>query len=57
MQNVVKREMADKEQQLNLTTREYMALQHKLEDMLMTIAKETEEIKKLEQELREGTVL
>ena len=53
-QNIVTREMADKEEQLNITNHQYAALQTKLEEMLLTIAKETEDIKKLEQELREG---
>ena len=50
----MKREVADRETQLDLSTQEYQALQTKLEHMLATIARETMEIKKLEQELREG---
>ena len=54
LQNIVTREMADKEEQLSITNQQYSALQQKLEEMLLTIAKETEDIKKLEQDLREG---
>ena len=53
-QNEVKREVADRETQLDMSTQQYQALQSKLEHMLATIARETIEIKKLEQELREG---
>ena len=48
--------MADAEVQLELSNQEYYALQRKMEDMLATIAKEAEDIRKLEQELRDGTV-
>ena len=49
--------MADKEHQLTLTQQQYQALQQQLEHMLLTIAKETDDIKRLEGELREGEVL
>ncbi|KAK2177182.1 hypothetical protein NP493_614g00022 [Ridgeia piscesae] len=55
--NEVKREVADRETQLDLSTQEYQALQSQLEHMLATIARETMEIKKLEQELREAQVV
>ena len=54
-QNAVSKEVADKEQQLSLTNQTYAGLQRKLEEMLATIARETDALKKLEQELREGT--
>lgn len=53
-QKQVAKEVADAEVQLAFSNQEYMALQRKLEDMLATIAREAEEIKRLEQELREG---
>lgn len=46
--------MADAEVQLELSSGEYNALQKKLEDMLATIAKEAKDIRRLEQELKEG---
>ena len=49
--------MADKEHELTLTQQQYQALQHQLEHMLLTIARETDEIKRLEMELREGEAL
>ncbi|KAI0228191.1 Centriolin [Lamellibrachia satsuma] len=55
--NEVKREVADRETQLDMSTQQYQALQSKLEHMLATIARETIEIKKLEQELREAQVV
>jgi hypothetical protein len=46
--------VAEKEKQLNLTSQQYAELQRQLEGMIHTIARETEDIKKLEQELRDG---
>ena len=46
--------MADKEQQLMMSNQGYTALQRKLEEMLATIARETDSLKRLEQDLREG---
>lgn len=50
----MKHEVADREQRLDSSNQEYQGLQRQLRDMLTTIAKETNDIKKLEQELREG---
>ena len=50
----MKREAADREAQLELSTQQYHALQCKLEHMLATIARETIEMKNVEQELHEG---
>lgn len=46
--------MVDKEQQINESNQMYGQLQGQLELMLDTIAKETTDIKKLEQQLNEG---
>ena len=49
-------EMVDKEQQINESNQMYGQLQDQLELMLDTIARETNDIKLLEQQLNEGTV-
>ena len=54
LQGEVKREAAERETQLELSTQQYHALQSKLEHMLATIGRETTEMKNVEQELREG---
>ena len=46
--------MVDKEQQINESNQMYGQLQDQLELMLDTIAKETNDIKQLEQTLNEG---
>ena len=47
--------MVDKEQQINESNQMYGQLQSQLELMLDTVAKETNDIKRLEQQLNEGT--
>ena len=47
-------EMVDKEQQINESNQMYGQLQDQLELMLDTIARETNDIKQLEQQLNEG---
>ena len=37
-----------------MTNQEYQALQSQLEEMILTIAREAEDIKRLETELKEG---
>ncbi len=54
LQKKVEKEMADAEVQLELSNQEYNVLHKKLEDMLTTIAREAKDIRKLEQELKEG---
>ncbi|XP_052229704.1 centriolin-like isoform X2 [Dreissena polymorpha] len=49
-------EMVDKEQQINESNQMYTQLQDQLELMLDTIAKETNDIKSLEQKLNEDTL-
>ena len=53
-QNQVHAEVADKEAQINYNNEVYEELQNQLDTMLARITKETEDIKRLEQELREG---
>ena len=53
----MKREVRDQEVQLEFSNQEYSELQAQLQGMLATIAKETQDIKKLEQELREGKII
>ena len=50
----MKKEVAEKEHKLSITTQQYVELQRQLESMIYTIARETEDIKRLEQELRDG---
>lgn len=45
---------ASKEQQLEMMDRQYKQLEGRLDEMLSRIARETEEIKDLEQQLTEG---
>ncbi|KAM8934304.1 centriolin [Pelodytes ibericus] len=52
----VKAQKAGKEQQLDIMTRQYQELEGRLDEMLSRIAKETEEIKDLEQQLTEGQI-
>ncbi|XP_041428317.1 centriolin isoform X2 [Xenopus laevis] len=52
----VKAQKAGKEQQLDMMDRNYKQLEGRLDDMLSRIAKETEEIKDLEQQLTEGQI-
>lgn len=47
-------EMVDKEQQISESNQMYGQLQTQLEVMLDTIAKETDDIKKLETQLNDG---
>ena len=47
-------EMVDKEQQISESNQMYGQLQQQLEVMLDTIARETDDIKKLEQQLNDG---
>ena len=47
-------DMVDKEQQINESNQMYGQLQDQLELMLDTIARETNDIKQLEQQLNEG---
>lgn len=46
--------MVDKEQQISESSQAYGELQKKMDEMLDTIAKETQEVKRLEQQLNEG---
>ncbi|XP_066436397.1 centriolin isoform X2 [Eleutherodactylus coqui] len=52
----VKAQKVSKEQQLEMMDRQYKQLEGRLDDMLSRIAKETEEIKDLEQQLTEGQI-
>ena len=54
LQRRVYGDMVDKEQQINESNQMYGQLQDQLELMLDTIAKETNDIKKLEQTLNAG---
>lgn len=54
MQRSMYAEMVDKEQQINESNQMYGQLQDQLELMLDTIARETNDIKQLEQQLNEG---
>ncbi|XP_072288034.1 centriolin isoform X2 [Pyxicephalus adspersus] len=47
---------ASKEQQLEMMDRQYKQLEERLDEMLSRIARETEEIKDLEQQLTEGQI-
>ena len=50
----MQKEVNDAEVQLEMSNQEYYALQLKLGEMLATITREASDIKKLEQELRDG---
>ena len=50
-------DMVDKEQQINESNHMYGQLQDQLELMLDTIARETNDIKQLEQQLNEGKII
>nr|XP_033817320.1 centriolin isoform X2 [Geotrypetes seraphini] len=52
----VKAQKASKEQQLDMMNRHYKQLENRLDEMLSRIARETEEIKDLEQQLTEGQI-
>ncbi|KAM4664596.1 centriolin [Discoglossus pictus] len=52
----VKAQKAGKEQQLDMMNKQYKQLEGRLDEMLSRIAKETEEIKDLEQQLTEGQI-
>ncbi|XP_029466666.1 centriolin isoform X2 [Rhinatrema bivittatum] len=52
----VKAQKTSKEQQLDMMNRHYKQLENRLDEMLSRIAKETEEIKDLEQQLTEGQI-
>ncbi|XP_075188516.1 centriolin-like [Anomaloglossus baeobatrachus] len=52
----VKAQKISKEQQLEMMDRQYKQLEGRLDDMLSRIARETEEIKDLEQQLTEGQI-
>uniref|UniRef100_A0A8B9D019 Centriolin n=1 Tax=Anser brachyrhynchus TaxID=132585 RepID=A0A8B9D019_9AVES len=52
----MKAQKASKEQQLDVMNKHYKQLESRLDDMLSRIAKETEEIKDLEQQLTDGQI-
>uniref|UniRef100_A0A286X7Q4 Centriolin n=1 Tax=Cavia porcellus TaxID=10141 RepID=A0A286X7Q4_CAVPO len=52
----VKAQKRGKEQQLDIMNRQYKQLESRLDEILSRIAKETEEIKDLEQQLTEGQI-
>ncbi|XP_030063428.1 centriolin isoform X2 [Microcaecilia unicolor] len=52
----VKAQKASKEQQLDMMNQHYKQLENRLDEMLSRIARETEEIKDLEQQLTEGQI-
>ncbi|KAJ8379726.1 hypothetical protein SKAU_G00005040 [Synaphobranchus kaupii] len=52
----VKAQVSSKAQQLDIMSRKYRELEGRLDDMLNRIAKETEEIKDLEQQLTDGQI-
>nr|XP_060613346.1 centriolin isoform X2 [Anolis sagrei ordinatus] len=52
----MKAQKANKEQQLDIMNRHYKQLEARLDDMLSRIAKETEEIRDLEQQLTDGQI-
>lgn len=52
----VKAQKVSKERQLEMMDRQYKQLEGRLDDMLSRIARETEEIKDLEQQLTEGQI-
>ncbi|CAD5123290.1 DgyrCDS11648 [Dimorphilus gyrociliatus] len=54
--NGLRKEMVDKQQQLEMTSDEYEQLRNQLEQMLMMIARETAEIRRLEHELRDAWI-
>lgn len=54
LQAHMKAQKASKEQQLDVMNKHYKQLESRLDDMLSRIAKETEEIKDLEQQLTDG---
>ncbi|XP_034969295.2 centriolin isoform X1 [Zootoca vivipara] len=52
----MKAQKASKEQQLDMMNKHYKHLESRLDDMLSRIAKETEEIRELEQQLTDGQI-
>ncbi|XP_069039459.1 centriolin isoform X3 [Lepisosteus oculatus] len=52
----VQAQMVSKGQQLDMMSRQYRELENRLDEMLTRIAKETEEIKDLEQQLTDGQI-
>lgn len=50
----MKAQKRGKEQQLDIMNKQYKQLESRLDEILSRIAKETEEIKDLEQQLTEG---
>lgn len=50
----MKAQKRGKEQQLDIMNKQYIQLESRLDEILSRIAKETEEIKDLEQQLTEG---
>ncbi|XP_051492171.1 centriolin isoform X2 [Apus apus] len=52
----MKAQRASKEQQLDVMNKQYKQLESRLDEMLSRIAKETEEIKDLEQQLTDGQI-
>nr|XP_014346159.1 PREDICTED: centriolin [Latimeria chalumnae] len=52
----VKAQKVSKEQQLDIMNKQYKQLESRLDEMLSRIAKETEDIKDLEQQLTEGQI-
>lgn len=57
LQAHVKGQKASKEQQFDVMNKHYKQLESRLDEMLSRIAKETEEIKDLEQQLTDGKLL
>lgn len=54
LQAHMKAQKASKEQQFDVMNKHYKQLESRLDEMLSRIAKETEEIKDLEQQLTDG---
>jgi centriolin len=54
IQSHMKAQKRGKEQQLDIMNRQYTQLESRLDEILCRIAKETEEIKDLEQQLTDG---
>ncbi len=54
LQNTIQEELAEREEQLQISSDQYLDLQGQLEYTLQNISKETGDVRSLEQELREG---
>lgn len=57
LQAHMRAQKASKEQQIEVMNKQYKQLESRLDEMLSRIAKETEEIKDLEQQLTDGNFL